>query len=64
MLDYPEFLLDVDRQRASSLGLSQSDVANTMLVSLSSSALVSPSFYVNPTNDVNYLVAVKNRWKS
>ena len=30
-----------------------------MLVSLSSSALVSPSFYINPTNDVNYLVAVK-----
>ncbi|HEY2850141.1 MAG TPA: efflux RND transporter permease subunit, partial [Gemmatimonadaceae bacterium] len=59
VLDYPEFRLDVDRQRASSMGLSQSDVANTMLVSLSSSALVSPSFYINPTNDVNYLVAVK-----
>jgi multidrug efflux pump subunit AcrB len=59
VLDYPEFQLTVDRQRASSLGISQSDVANTMLVSLSSSALVSPSFYINPTNDVNYLVAVK-----
>ena len=59
VLDYPEFLLTVDRQRASSLGLTQGDVANTMLVSLSSSALVSPSFYINPTNDVNYLVAVK-----
>jgi multidrug efflux pump subunit AcrB len=59
VLDYPTLRLTVDRQRASSLGLSQSDVANTMLVSLSSSALVSPSFYINPTNDVNYLVAVK-----
>jgi multidrug efflux pump subunit AcrB len=59
VLDYPEFQLTVDRQRASSLGLSQRDVANTMLVSLSSSALVSPSFYINPTNDVNYLVAVQ-----
>jgi len=59
VLDYPTLRLDVDRQRASQLGLSQSDVANSVLVSLSSSALVSPSFYINPTNDVNYLVAVK-----
>jgi multidrug efflux pump subunit AcrB len=58
-LDYPTIRLDVDRQRASEMGLSQSDVANSVLVSLSSSALVAPSFYINPTNDVNYLVAVK-----
>jgi multidrug efflux pump subunit AcrB len=59
VLDYPTLRLDVDRQRASELGLSQSDVANSMLVSLSSSALVAPSFFINPANDVNYLVAVK-----
>jgi multidrug efflux pump subunit AcrB len=59
VLDYPTFRVDVDRQRASEMGLSQSDVANAMLVSLSSSALVSPSFYIDPSNGVNYLVAVK-----
>ena len=59
VLDYPTLRLDVDRQRASEMGLSQNDVANSMLVSLASSALVAPSFYINPTNDVNYLVAVK-----
>ncbi len=59
VLDYPTLRLDVDRQRASELGLTQSDVANSMLVSLSSSALVAPSFFINPANDVNYLVAVK-----
>ena len=59
VLDYPSLRLDVNRQRASQVGLSQLDVANSMLVSLSSSAIVSPSFYINPTNDVNYLVAVK-----
>ena len=58
-LDYPTFAVDVDRQRASELGLSQSDVANSVLVSLSSSALVSPSYYIDPSNGVNYLVAVK-----
>ncbi len=59
VLDYPTLRLDVDRQRASEMGLSQNDVANSVLVSLASSALVAPSFYINPTNDVNYLVAVK-----
>jgi multidrug efflux pump subunit AcrB len=59
VLDYPTIQVDVDRQRASEMGLSQSDVANSMLVSLSSSALVSPSFYIDPSNGVNYLVAVK-----
>jgi multidrug efflux pump subunit AcrB len=59
VLDYPTLQLDVDRQRASELGLTQRDVANSMLVNLASSALVSPSFYINPNNGVNYLVAVQ-----
>ncbi|MBI2795273.1 MAG: efflux RND transporter permease subunit [Gemmatimonadetes bacterium] len=59
ILDYPTLQLDVDRQRASAVGLTQRDIADAMLVSLSSSALVAPSFYINPANGVNYLVAVK-----
>ena len=59
VLDYPTLRVDVDRQRASEIGLSQKDVADAMLTTLSSSAVVSPSFYINPVNNVNYLVAVK-----
>jgi len=59
VLDYPTLFLDVDRERAAAMGLSQRDVANSMLVSLASSALVAPSFFINPTNSVNYLVAVE-----
>lgn len=58
-LDYPSLALAVDRQRASQVGIAQRDVANSMLVSLSSSALVAPAFFINPANNVNYLVAVK-----
>ena len=58
-LDYPTLRVDVDRQRAGELGLSQRDVANSVLTSLSSSAVVSPSYFINPANNVNYLVAVK-----
>jgi len=59
VLDYPTLKLNIDRVRAAQLGLTQRDVANDMLVSLSSSMLVSPSWYINPANNVNYPVAVK-----
>ena len=41
------------------LGMSQRDVASTLLTSLSSSVLVAPSFFLNPVNNVNYTVAVQ-----
>ncbi len=59
VLNYPTLKVDVDRVRAAQIGLSQRDVANTMLISLSSSTLVAPSFFLNPVNNVNYTVAVK-----
>ncbi|HWE28751.1 MAG TPA: efflux RND transporter permease subunit, partial [Polyangia bacterium] len=59
VLDYPTLKVDVDRERAAQLGLSQRDVASSMLVSLSSSSLVSPSYFLNPQNNVNYTVVVK-----
>ncbi|MGN6566442.1 MAG: efflux RND transporter permease subunit, partial [Flavipsychrobacter sp.] len=59
ILDYPTLKFDVNRERAQELGLSQRDVANAMLVALSSNSTVSPSFYINPQNNVNYQVAVK-----
>jgi multidrug efflux pump subunit AcrB len=59
VLDYPTLKLDVDRQRAAQLGLSQRDVANNLLISLSSSSLLAPSYFLNPANNVNYTVVVK-----
>jgi multidrug efflux pump subunit AcrB len=59
VLDYPTLYLNVDRDRAAELGISTRDAANSMLVSLSSSVLVSPSYFVNPANQVNYPVAVE-----
>src|SRR6266699_932077 len=59
VLDYPALKVQVDRVRAAQLGLTQRDVANSMLISLSSSGLIAPSFFLNPTNNVNYTVAVQ-----
>ena len=59
VLNYPALQIDVDRLRAAKLRVSQRDVANNMLASLSSSVLVAPSFFLNPQNNVNYSVAVR-----
>jgi len=59
VLNYPTLFFNVNRERAQQMGLSQKDVANSMLVALSSNATVAPSFYINPVNSVNYSVAVK-----
>ncbi len=59
VLDYPTLQVDVDRTRAAKLGVSERDVANNALISLSSSILIAPSFFLNPINNVNYTVAVQ-----
>jgi multidrug efflux pump subunit AcrB len=59
VFDYPTLRVTVDRVRASRLGLSQKDVASSMLISLSSSSLYAPSFYLNPDNNVSYFVVAK-----
>src|SRR5205823_5369418 len=59
MTDRPDLRLDVDRIMASQLGLTEQDVSGSVLVSLSSTTQVSPNFWVNPANRVNYRVAVQ-----
>jgi multidrug efflux pump subunit AcrB len=44
---------------ASQVGLTQQDVAGSVLVSLSSTNQVAPNFWINPENRVNYRVAVQ-----
>lgn len=57
--DSPQLKLDVDRSKAAELGLNQRDVASSLLINLSSSFQVAPTFWVNPANGVNYNVAVQ-----
>jgi multidrug efflux pump subunit AcrB len=58
VLNYPGLRVEVDRLRAARLGLTQKDIAANILTSLSSSAIVNPSYFLNP-NGVNYTVAVQ-----
>jgi CzcA family heavy metal efflux pump len=56
---YPALRINVDREKAAELGLTEQSVASSMLVSLSSSILIGPSYFLNPVNNVNYIVAVR-----
>ncbi|HZU54113.1 MAG TPA: efflux RND transporter permease subunit, partial [Holophagaceae bacterium] len=57
--DYPELKLDVDREKAARLGLSQRDVANATLITLTGNGGVAPTRYLDPSNGVDYNVSVK-----
>jgi CzcA family heavy metal efflux pump len=59
LLDQPRLQLDVDRAKASQLGLAERDVANSVLVALSSSSQVSPTYWLSAANGVNYNLAVQ-----
>ena len=59
VIDVPEIRVKVDRAKAGQLGLTQRDVASSMLISLSSSGQVAPNQWLNPVNGVNYNVAVQ-----
>ncbi|MBW4697169.1 MAG: efflux RND transporter permease subunit [Aphanocapsa lilacina HA4352-LM1] len=59
IVDSPALRVNVDRTRAAQMGLSQRDVANTLLYSLASSGQSAPNYWLNPKNGVNYLVAVQ-----
>ncbi len=59
VLDAPELRINVDRSRAGQMGLTQREIANSVLVSLSSSGQVSPNYWLHPQTGVSYLIAVQ-----
>jgi multidrug efflux pump subunit AcrB len=52
--DYPSLDVAVDRTKAAESGLSERDVANSVLNVLSGSAQITPMFFLNWQNGVNY----------
>jgi multidrug efflux pump subunit AcrB len=54
VFNYPQINVEVDRTLASMVGLTQRDVANSLLVTLSGSQQVHPNFWLNPENGVSY----------
>ena len=57
-LNYPKLHIDVDRTKASQVGLTQKDVASNLLLSLSGSGQVSPTFWLDPNTGVSYSLSM------
>jgi multidrug efflux pump subunit AcrB len=57
--DYPRLEVNVDRTNAALVGLTQSNVANNVLISLSGSQQTQPTFWVDPRNYVEYAVTTQ-----
>jgi multidrug efflux pump subunit AcrB len=55
-LDYPAFKVDVDRAKALELGMTEQQVASSLLTSLSGNSLLQPTFWLDPVSGVNYTV--------
>jgi multidrug efflux pump subunit AcrB len=57
--DGPDFNIAMDRSQAQQLGITASNIANSVLVSLSGSFQTSPTFWLDPKNGVTYNIAVQ-----
>jgi multidrug efflux pump subunit AcrB len=58
-LNLPQIDVNVDRTRASLLGLTTQDVASNLLTALAGSSQVSPTFWVDPKTGVSYSIATQ-----
>jgi multidrug efflux pump subunit AcrB len=59
-LDYPEYIIDVDRAKAADLGLDQSDVMKNVVAAINSSIQFNKhNFWIDPVSQNQYFVGVQ-----
>lgn len=63
-INYPGLRLNIDRERASMVGLSAKEVVDDVITALTSDGMVAPSYWIDPRSGNNYMVTVQyaNRW--
>ncbi len=63
-LNYPGLQLNIDRERASLIGLSAQQVVDDVITAMTSDGMVAPSYWIDPKSGNNYMVTVQyaNRW--
>src|SRR5581483_2678341 len=58
-MDLPQLRIDVDRTRASWIGLTETDVIRNVITSLMSSAQIAPNFWIDPRSGNPYYIGVQ-----
>ena len=54
--DQPKLRFAIDRTKAAEVGLTERDIANNVLLTVSGSGQVDPGYWLNPANGVAYLI--------
>ena len=57
--DYPALQLNIDRTRASELGLDQKEVVGNIITALTSNTMIAPSFWIDPKTGNDYMLTVQ-----
>ena len=58
-LKYPGLEMNIDRERASLIGLSPKDVVDNVITALTSDGQIAPSYWIDPNSGNNYMLTVQ-----
>jgi multidrug efflux pump subunit AcrB len=58
-VDYPSLEINIDRERASELGLTAKEVVDSLITALTSDGMIAPSYWIDPKTGNNYLLTVQ-----
>jgi len=58
-IDYPSLRLDITRERAAQMGLTQREVVNNVITALTSDAMIAPSYWIDPKTGYDYMLTVQ-----
>ena len=58
-LDYPGLELNINRERASLLGITPKDIVDNVITALTSDGMIAPSFWVDPKTGNSYMLTVQ-----
>ena len=58
-IDYPALRLDIDRLRASELGLSEKEIVGNVITAMTSDQMIAPSYWVDPKTGNDYFLTVQ-----
>ncbi|HET7206467.1 MAG TPA: efflux RND transporter permease subunit [Terriglobales bacterium] len=58
-VNYPALQINIDRERASLVGLSQKEVVDNVITALTSNQMIAPSYWVDPKSGNDYMLTVQ-----
>src|SRR5271169_784023 len=58
-IDYPALQLNIDREKASLVGLSQKEVVDNVITALTSNGMIAPNYWIDPKTGNPYMLTVQ-----